>query len=131
MQPEPRSFTDAWREWAVPGEIIQIRQESSVLFRPRVSTHPFWLYLGAGEASGMKAGPTSLVIQSAVFNCRRLFPRRGEEIKVPILDFHEDEMEKEVSVMLPVLSILTAGEVTVSVVNESCSSYWTFELVWA
>ena len=94
MQPELKPFKDAWSKWAVDGEIIQIRQESSILFRPKVSTRPFWLYLGVGGAAKQGVGQVSLVIHSAVFNCQRLFARRGEEIKVPVLEYHEDEMEK-------------------------------------
>ncbi len=93
MQPKAKSLTEAWGEWAVPGEIIQI-QGDNVLFRPGVSTRPFWLYLAEGSPHPEAVGVANFIIQAAIFNCQRLFPRRGEEVKVPDLSYHSDELER-------------------------------------
>jgi len=94
MISESRPFPETWLEWAVPGEIIQIRAERNLLFRPRVSTRYFWIYLQKSQEITPSVGAARAVLLSAVVRCRRLFPRRGHRLKVPVLDLHGDEIEK-------------------------------------
>jgi hypothetical protein len=92
MMTEPNRVAEACRAWAVEGEIIQIAR-NNILFRPRVSTHPFRLELDSGGDREPAIGPATLIILPAAFECRRLLPRRGESPKRPELGYHSDEIE--------------------------------------
>lgn len=92
MHAERRRFGEQWRDAAVPGTVIQIRGES-VLFKPRAATHPLWLFLD-GAAAPPVGEETQLIVNPAVFECRRIIARRGETVKVPQLDYHKDELER-------------------------------------
>lgn len=93
MQPVTRSLADAWADWAVPGVVIQIKGDS-VLFRPRASTRPFWLYLGSACDRTPGIGACALVIHPVIFNCQRLVGRRGQMPRVPHLEYRSDELER-------------------------------------
>jgi hypothetical protein len=91
MQAEARRFAERWRHCAVEGRVIQIRGES-ILFKPRVFTRSFWLYLkGQGEMPSV--GELQLVVNPAVFDCKRIIVRRTGDVKLPLIDDHGDEME--------------------------------------
>ena len=91
MQAEARRFAERWRQYAVAGKVIQIRGES-ILFKPRVFTRSFWLHLkGQGEMPAV--GEVQLVVNPAVFDCKRIILRRSGEVKVPLIDDHGDELE--------------------------------------
>lgn len=92
MHAERRRFGEQWREAAVWGSVIQIRGES-VLFKPRSATQSLWLFLD-GPGSPPAIGELQLVINPAVFDCKRIIPRHGESVKVPCLSFHKDELER-------------------------------------
>ncbi len=91
--PEPSAVTEACREWAVEGEIIQIARDR-VLFRPRVATRPFLLTLDENGEKEPAIGAAQLIILPATYHCRRILPRRGEPTKPVELGFHGDEIEK-------------------------------------
>jgi len=93
MQPATRSLADAWAEWAVQGVVIQIKGDN-ILFRPRASTQPFWLYLGTACDRPPGIGTCELVIHPVIFHCHRLVIRRGQMPRVPHLDFRADELER-------------------------------------
>ncbi len=90
---EPSAVTEACREWAVEGEIIQIARHR-ILFRPRVSTRPFLLALDANGAGEPAIGPAELIILPAMYQCRRILPRRGEALRPVEVSFHGDEIEQ-------------------------------------
>jgi hypothetical protein len=92
MHAERRQFGEQWRDEGVWGSVIQIRGES-LLFKPRPATQPLWLFLDGSllPAAGAEA---QLVINPAVFDCKRLIPRHGESVKLPCLSFHKDELER-------------------------------------
>lgn len=90
MQAEQRRFAELWASALVPGSVIQIRGES-ILFKPRSGTHPLWLFLG-GQAPPA-VGDVQLVVNPAVFDCKRIIPRHGASVRVPWLEFHKDELE--------------------------------------
>jgi len=94
MHAESSSFLEAWKLWAVPGSIIQIRAERNLLFRPNVTSRPFWLYLEDAESTHPVVGPARLLIVSAVFRCRRRFAHRDRNLKIPLLDCHADVIER-------------------------------------
>ena len=91
MQAEARRFAEQWKHYAVEGHIIQIRGES-ILFKPRVFTRGFWLYL-KGHEEIPSVGELQLVINPAVFDCKRIIVRRSGEVKLPLIEDHDDEME--------------------------------------
>ncbi len=92
MHAEKRPFAEQWRDAAVWGTVIQIRGES-VLFKPRTATQALWLFLDGPEPPTAGA-ETQLVVNPAVFDCKRLIPRHGESVKLPSLTFHKDELER-------------------------------------
>lgn len=92
MHAERRRFGEHWRDAAVPGTVIQIRGES-VLFKPRAGTHPLWLFLD-GAAAPPAGEETQLIVNPAVFECRRIIARHGGSVKVPLLEYHNDELER-------------------------------------
>jgi hypothetical protein len=90
MQAEQRRFAESWSDAVVPGTVIQIRGES-ILFKPRAATHPLWLFLGGEDPPPV--GDAQVIVNPAVFRCKRVILRRGEAVKVPRLEFHNDELE--------------------------------------
>lgn len=92
MQAEARRFAEQWKHCAVPGHVIQIRGES-ILFKPRAATRGFWLFLqGQEEMPGV--GPVEVVVNPAVFDCKRIIPHHGDSVKVPVIEYHGDELER-------------------------------------
>ncbi len=92
MQAETRRFAEQWRHCAVQGLVIQIRGES-ILFKPRTSTHSFWLDLQGLDEMPI-VGSVELVVNPAVFDCKRIIPRHGDSVKVPLLECHSDELDR-------------------------------------
>ncbi len=91
MQAEARRFAERWGHCAVAGSVIQIRGES-ILFKPRVFTRSFWLHLeGQGEMPAV--GEVQVVVNPAVFDCKRIIVRRSGDVKLPLVDDHDDELE--------------------------------------
>lgn len=83
---------DAWKKWAVMGDVIQI-QGVKFLFKPQVSTHPFWLYPAADQRRTARIGRIALIIQADIFSCDRIIPIRGQIVKVPLVQYRGDELE--------------------------------------
>ncbi len=91
MQAEACRFAEQWKHCAVEGHIIQIRGER-ILFKPRTFTRSFWLNLkGLDEMPDV--GDVQLIVNPAVFNCKRIIIRHSGDIKLPEIDDHEDELE--------------------------------------
>lgn len=92
MQAEIQRFADRWSEFAVEGQVIQIRGES-ILFRPRAATRGFWLFL-EGQRPMPPIGPVRVIVNPAVFDCKRIIPRRGAAVKTPVIEQRKDELER-------------------------------------
>ncbi len=106
------AVTEACRQWAVEGEIIQIVRDS-ILFRPRVSTHPFRLLLD-GTKRPDAIGPATLIILPAAYDCRRIVAKRGIKPKPIGITYHGDEIESVRGRLLarlesPAVAILDLG----------------------
>jgi hypothetical protein len=83
---------DRWRQWAITGEIFQIRNRD-ILFSPLADTRTFWLYLDRSVRKTPLIGKCELVLTPEIFNCKRLIVRRGETIQAPLLDIQDDHLK--------------------------------------